>query len=151
MNENYNTLKLCEVLNEYLANLKVLNNNLYNMHFNVIGPNFFTIHKKLEEYYDKVAEMYDAVAERIKMLSCYPITSLVQYENVSTIKSMKSQDYTEKQVLGVLTNDFTFMLQLSKEVGEFAKMSNDDVSSGIIGDNASFFEKQLWMVKASNK
>ena len=37
MKNCFNNVDLSDILNEYLANLKVLNNNLYNLHFNVVG------------------------------------------------------------------------------------------------------------------
>ncbi|MDD2518352.1 MAG: DNA starvation/stationary phase protection protein [Bacilli bacterium] len=151
MQNTYNKIGHVEILNEYLANLKVLNNNLYNLHFNVIGEHFFTLHKKLDDYYNKAAEMYDAVAERIKMLDQYPITSLTEYEEKSTIKSMRSQDFTTKQVYSVLINDFSFMLAFSKELEEYASGINDHVTSSLMSDNINFFEKELWMLTASNK
>ena len=82
-----------DILNEYMSNLKVFNNNLYNLHFNIVGSSFFGMHQKLQDYYEKLALMYDTAAERIKMLGGYPITSLKQISEVSTIKSMKSQNY----------------------------------------------------------
>lgn len=30
-----------DILNEYMSNLKVFNNNLYNLHFNIVGSSFF--------------------------------------------------------------------------------------------------------------
>ncbi len=150
MQNNYNNNSV-DVLNQYLSNLKVLNNNLYNLHFNLVGPNFFTLHLKMQEYYEKVGEMYDSVAERIKMIGGFPITSLVEYEKNSTIKSMVSQDFTEKQALSVLENDFSFMINYSYDVSKYFSSINDHTTSGIISSNISFFEKQLWMIKASLK
>ena len=95
--------------------------------------------------------MYDEIAERIKMLDQYPITSLTKYEEVSTIKSMRSQDFTTKQVYNVLINDFSFMHGFSKELHQYAGEINDEVTSDLMGKNISFFEKELWMLKASNK
>ena len=46
--------KNIEILNEYLANLQVETNNLYNMHFNIVGESFFGLHRKLQEYYEKI-------------------------------------------------------------------------------------------------
>ncbi len=151
MQNCYNKIEQTELLNEYLSNLKVLNNNLYNLHFNVIGEHFFSLHKKLEEYYHKVAEMYDAVAERIKMLNQYPITSLFETEEKSTIKSMRSQDFNTRQVYSVLINDFSFMLAFSKELEEYASSINDHVTASLMSDNIKFFEKELWMLTASNQ
>ena len=151
MEDSYSKIGHIEILNEYLSNLKVLNNNLYNLHFNVIGEHFFTLHKKLEDYYKETAEMYDTMAERIKMLDQYPITSLVQYEEKSTIKSMRSQDFTTKQTYNILINDFNFMLSFSKELEVYASKINDYVTGNLMNENILFFEKELWMLTASNK
>ncbi len=112
MNKNSNI----DILNEYMANLKVLNNNLYNLHFNIVGESFFGLHKKLQDYYEKLALMYDSTAERIKMLNGMPFTSLREIEDISTIKSMKSMNFNGKQVLEVLDNDFTFYERLYKRL-----------------------------------
>lgn len=138
------------ILNEYLANLKVLNNNLYNFHFNVIGKGFFQIHKKLEDYYKLIANMYDEVAERIKMLGDYPITSLIQYEETSTLKSRKSIDYPTKQVFEILINDFSFMLGFSNELKEYATTIKDTITEDLMTKYIVFFEKEIWMLEASN-
>lgn len=138
-----------DILNSYLSNIKVLNNNLYNLHFNVVDDNFFTLHKKYQEYYEYFAEVYDAVAERIKMLGGFPITSLTQYENISTIKSMPSCDYSGEESLQILANDFSYMIGYSKQVISELDAVGDSVSSGLISDALKFFEKQLWMVRSS--
>ena len=44
-----------EALNDYMSNLKVEINNLYNMHFNIVGSSFYGLHKKMEEFYDCVS------------------------------------------------------------------------------------------------
>ena len=142
-------MKIIDILNEYMANLKVLNNNLYNMHFNIVGASFFGLHKKLQEYYEKVAIMYDDIAERIKMLDGYPITSLKKIEEISTIKSMRSQDYTGNQVLEVLENDFGFIIDYTKDLLKITEKENDSYTSSVLSNNLMFFEKEYWMVKAS--
>ena len=138
-----------EVLNEYMVNLKVLNNNLYNMHFNIIGESFFGLHKKLEEYYNKVAIMYDDVAETIKIKGGFPITSLVKMEEISSIKSMISQNYNGKQVLEVLENDFNFLMDYTKDLINYFNKSNDFYTINILNNNLMFFEKEYWMIKNS--
>ena len=138
-----------DILNEYMANLKVLNNNLYNMHFNIVGESFFGLHRKLQEYYEKVALLYDAVAERIKMLGRFPITSLKEIEDISTMKSMKSMSFNGRQVLEVLDNDFTFLKDYTKDLIEYFDKEKDYYTVSMLEDNLSFIEKELWMIKTS--
>ena len=138
-----------DILNEYMANLKVLNNNLYNMHFNIVGESFFGMHRKLQEYYEKIALMYDATAERIKMLGGMPITSLKEIEDISTMKSMKSMNFTGKQILEVLDNDFTFLRDYTKDLIEYFDKEKDYYTVSMLEDNLLFIEKELWMIKTS--
>lgn len=143
--------KNINILNEYMANLKVLNNNLYNMHFNIVGTSFFGLHKKLQEYYEKVAIMYDNIAERIKMINGYPITSLCKLEEISTIKSMRSMDFTGNQILEVLQNDFNFFFDYTSDLINIFNEEKDYYTSTILNDNLMFFTKELWMINSSLK
>lgn len=145
MNKNSNI----DILNEYMVNLKVLNNNLYNLHFNIVGESFFGLHKKLQNYYEKLALMYDSTAERIKMLNGMPFTSLREIEDISTIKSMKSMNFNGKQVLEVLDNDFTFMKDYTKDLISYYGKENDYYTVSMLENNLCFFEKELWMIKTS--
>lgn len=145
MKQNQNV----DILNEYMANLKVLNNNLYNMHFNIVGESFFGLHRKLQEYYEKAAIMYDSSAERIKMLGGMPITSLKEIEDTSTMKSMKSMNFSGKQVLEVLDNDFTFLRDYTKDLIDYYEKEKDYYTVSMLEDNLDFIEKELWMIKTS--
>ncbi len=143
--------KNLEFLNEYLANLKVLNNNLYNMHFNIVGMSFFGMHRKLEDYYKEVAVQYDKVAERIKMLGGYPITSLKKIEDTSTMKSMRSMDYNGTQVLEVLQNDFGFMKVYTKDLMHTFEKEEDYGTANMLGEFLAFYDKEFWMIDSSLK
>lgn len=143
--------KNIEILNEYLANLQVETNNLYNMHFNIVGESFFGLHRKLQEYYEKTSYFYDLIAERIKMLEGFPITSLNKIEEISTIKSMQSRNYNGKQILEVLENDFGFFVEYTKDLINHMNNSNDFYTSSILSDILAFFTKELWMITSSLK
>lgn len=140
-----------EILNEYICNLKVLNNNLYNLHFNVVGENFIELHKKIEEYYNEIALMYDKIAERIKMMGGYPTTSLTKIEEISSMKSMNSKDYNQKQVLEILNNDFSFLKDYTKDLIEYFEKKKDYYTINILNDNLNYIYKNLWMIKTSLK
>jgi len=52
-------------LKTLLANTYALYLKTHNYHWNVKGPNFFSLHKLLEEQYEDLAEAVDDIAERI--------------------------------------------------------------------------------------
>lgn len=143
--------KNTDILNEYMANLKVEVNNLYNLHFNVVGSMFREIHLLLEKYYKQFGQMYDQVAERIKMLKGYPLTNLVKIEEISQIKSMQSRDYTEEQVLDVLNNDFAYLRDYTKDLIGYFSNEGDVYTSHMLLEFLMFLEKELWMNEATSK
>lgn len=145
MNDNVN------ILNEYMSNIKVETNNLYNLHFNVIGMSFMGLHKKLQEYYENFNLFYDNIAERIKMLNGFPITSLPKIEEISTIKSMKSMDFSANQVFNILDNDFAFLTEYTKDLIKVFQEKKDYYTDHILTNILIYLEKELWMIKSSLK
>ena len=49
-------MKNLQQVNQYLADLSVWNVKLHNLHFNVTGPQFKSIHEYLESIYDETKE-----------------------------------------------------------------------------------------------
>ena len=145
MNDNVN------ILNEYMSNIKVETNNLYNLHCNVLGMSFMGLHKKLQEYYENFNLFYDNIAERIKMLNGFPITSLPKIEEISTIKSMKSMDFSANQVFSILDNDFAFLTEYTKDLIKVFQEKKDYYTDHILTNILIYLEKELWMIKSSLK
>lgn len=57
--------KLVELLNQQLANLADLHSQTKHAHWNVKGPNFWSLHKLFDELAGKVLDNVDEVAERL--------------------------------------------------------------------------------------
>ena len=49
-------------------------------------PIFFTLHTQLESYYDEIAEQIDTVAETMLMVGQEPVSTLSEFQELSTIK-----------------------------------------------------------------
>lgn len=46
---------------------------LKHVHWNVVGPNFISVHEMLDDHVDQVRDMSDAVAERLRTMGGEPI------------------------------------------------------------------------------
>ncbi len=136
------------LLNEYLSNIAVLTVKLYNFHWNIVGLDFFTTHQKLEEYYQETTDIYDEVGERIKQLGGFPITSLTTYTQISQIKELASKNYKQSEIIMVLINDFSYMIEITNYIIRSANKGLDEATTAIFSEYLVFFEKQLWMLKA---
>ena len=64
--------QLNETLQVRLAALLDLGLTLKHVHWNVVGPNFISVHEMLDDFVDKVRPMSDEVAERIRTLGGVP-------------------------------------------------------------------------------
>jgi len=96
-------------LNVYLSNLAVLNVNLHNIHWNVIGQKFSEIHNYTEELYDDFFEKYDAVAELLKMKGEKPLVKISDYVENASIKELEGDKFTCEESLKLVQEYLTEM------------------------------------------
>ncbi|MDD2203098.1 MAG: DNA starvation/stationary phase protection protein [Bacilli bacterium] len=149
MTDSYSN-QLVAYLNQLLSNTAVLTNNMYIYHWNIVGPLFFPLHSKFQEYYEKGTSEYDIIAERIRQLGGYPAT-LSKYNSLSGIKEAVSKEYNSNEALVNTINDFKYMHRFASDVSAYASSIGDSVTSGIVGDNVAYLEKQIWMLEANVK
>lgn len=147
MNEKYVAL-VSRDMNKYLSNLNLLYTKLHNYHWNVVGEGFFTLHTKLEEIYDGVSGEIDLIAERIIMLGAKPLGSLEEYLSNSTIKESPSEDIKSRELLESLLSDFKTLLGDVKDLYLLADKNDDPVTSSILENSISNYEKNIWMISS---
>ena len=73
-------------MNIALANASLLNIKTKKFHWDVVGPQFMTLHKLLDEQYETLATYADETAERIRMLGGYPIGTAQGFLKSSELK-----------------------------------------------------------------
>lgn len=142
------TKETVEGLNVYLSNLFVLFAKLHNYHWNVVGPNFFEFHEKLQELYEFVTEEIDRIAERILMLGYKPVGSLEEALEFTTLCEAKNVDITAEPIAMSVIEDFAEVLRQIRKVAELAGENNDEYTIVLLGDAIGFFEKNIWMFRA---
>lgn len=136
--------KNIEILNEYIANIKVEMNNLFNLEYNVEGDWAWEMKKQIEDYHTNLLSFLKKMEERVKMLGGYPITNLLKIEEISQIKSMQSRDYSKKQVLEVLVNDFSYLKEYTKDLIKYFSDEFDPYTSHLLLEVLLFLEQALF-------
>ncbi|WP_026673896.1 Dps family protein [Alkalihalobacterium bogoriense] len=139
--------QLVEKLNRQLANWNVLYTKLHNYHWNVTGPDFFTLHAKFEEYYTEAATHIDAIAERILTIKGKPLASLKEYLEVSTIEEATGAERARDMVASLAT-DFETLIEESNEVIEKSTDVNDESTGDMFIQIKTSLEQHTWMLKA---
>ena len=135
------------MLNQYLTNIFILKNNLYNLHFNITGEGSGSFHESLNNDIKEVNIFYDKLAELIKKIGGYPIMNLEEVKNISTIKEISSKDYTIKEAQRILLNDYKLINSMNNQVGEYALKNFDFNSINLILDFNKFLQNKIWFLQ----
>jgi starvation-inducible DNA-binding protein len=137
-------------LNVLLANYYVYCQKLRNFHWNILGKNFFDLHKKFEEMYNDARVKIDEVAERIVMLKYHPISKLSDYIDVSRVKE-SSPLLSDKEMVAEIIEDHKILLQQLNKVIHKAREAKDEGTVHLIGTYIREVEKTNWMLSAWSK
>lgn len=140
-----------DYLNEYLSNLAVLSTKLYGFHWNVVGPLWSNIHSLTQTYYEEILNMYDIIGERIKQYNHFPITDTKTYAEIAKIKNVESKDFTAEEIISCIIPDFEYLNTMTLQFAKIAEETNDIVLLEIMTQHATFFEKQIWILKSHLK
>jgi starvation-inducible DNA-binding protein len=138
--------KLVKLLNQYVADLAVLNTKFHNLHWNVKGERFVPIHEHLEELYDDLFEKYDEVAERIKMLGEYPLASQKSYLETTKVEELENRDYDIKETMLIVKDEVTRLREAAVEIRNLADEENDFVTVAIFEEYVAGYDKELWFI-----
>lgn len=140
--------KLVSKMNAYLANQEIMYIKLHNMHWNLRGNGFFTLHAKFEELYDQTAEIIDEVAERILAIGAAPVANLKEALEVTAVKELPNGPISSEEAIRILTIDVEYWIKDSKEILALADEAGDAVTADIFTGYVKEYEKLLWMLKA---
>ncbi|NLU35720.1 MAG: DNA starvation/stationary phase protection protein [Clostridiales bacterium] len=141
-------MKNYEKLNEYLSNLAVLNANLHNLHWNVVGNQFVQIHEYTEKLYDDVFEKFDAVAEILKMKGEKPLTKLSEYLENASIKELDGDRFSCREVLEIIEGYLDDMRKLATEIRNEADEEGDFEVVMEFEEHVAGYSKELWFVRS---
>ncbi len=140
-----------KLMNQYVADLGVLNVKFHNLHWNVVGERFKPVHEYVETLYDMLFENYDEVAERMKMLGEYPYASLKRYLEVTNIKELDERDYQIPEVYKILKEDIESLKSLATEIRKIADEAGDFGTVALLEDQVAAYDKELWFMAQALK
>ena len=137
-------------LNLYLANQLVDYVKKHNLHWNLKGSHFFTLHAKLEELYEEAGDILDEVAERILALGGNPVSNMKEALSMATIKELEDGPKSTDQTIKALISDTDYWIKDSKEIAELADKEGDSVTNDMFNGYTKAYQKLAWMLKAYN-
>lgn len=138
-------------LDKYLANTAVIYIKMHNLHWNVCGLNFQSVHEYLETVYDSFALVLDEVAEAMKMQGEFPPASLREYLEIATIEEIPSKDYNVTEVLNIACGDLKTLKAQVEEVRTIASEEDNYSVISLMETHLENLNKTVWFIESMIK
>ena len=135
-------------LTKVLADSYAVYLKTHGYHWNVRGPEFFSVHGLLEQQYREIWDALDTLAERIRALgvrapmgagACANLTSLTDGDPEKDSQSMLKE----------LVKDNETLIATARAALKAAEEAGDDVSVDLLTQRLAAHEKGAWMLRSS--
>ncbi len=143
--------ELVSKMNAYIANVGVEFVKLHNLHWNIVGKQFKSVHEYLEVLYDAMAEELDSVAEILKMNGEMPLASLASYLEVASIKELESVDISVNDALQIVLADMKELRSQVLDIRALASEEDQFAVSNAMEDAAGQYDKNIWFIESTLK
>ena len=139
--------RLAEALSQAVADTFSLYLKTLGTHWNVVGPNFYGIHKLTQKQYEDLDEALDELAERIRGLG-YPVPAgFSEFRNISIVE-VESAIRSSDEMLRALIADNEALAKRFREFSNVAADAQDKFTEDMLIGRIGAHEKNAWMLKA---
>jgi starvation-inducible DNA-binding protein len=134
----------CDLADSYLLLVKTKK-----FHWDVVGPQFMTLHKLWEDHYNILTENIDAIAERIRTLGGYPIGTMKGFLESTSLSEHPGDVPMATEMVAMLCTDHEIVVRNLREhidaCGDnFHDQGTADFLTGLMEEH----EKIAWMLRS---
>jgi starvation-inducible DNA-binding protein len=135
-------------LGRVLGDTFTLYTKTHSFHWNVTGPNFYSLHNLFKELYEDLIEGGDTIAERIRALGYWAPSSFSELASLSAVKEETHHIYDASDMLRQLVLDNELVVRRLKEVFDVAESNHDGVTADMITQRMNVHSKAAWMLRS---
>lgn len=142
-------LEVGQMLNLLLADEYVIYATTRNYHWNVTGPEFYSLHKQFETQYEQIAEWIDQVAERTRAIGVLARGNWDDLTKAARCSADPASDLPAERMLSeLLALHEELIVQLRTDGSACAKEFNDAGTADFLTGLMEQHEKIAWMLRA---
>ena len=135
-------------LSKLLADTYILYLKTQNFHWNIHGPEFYSLHLLSEKQYQELGEAVDEIAERIRALGFYVESTMESFLKLTSIKESPEIRPKHKYIEDLIKSHET-VIKDCRSLGNIAEKQHDQATVDLIGRRLNVHEKAAWMLRAS--
>jgi len=139
-------MAISEGLSRFLADTYALYLKTQNFHWNVRGPEFYSLHLLFEKQYQDLAEAVDEIAERIVALGFYVDATFSAFQKCC-IKEVK-KSIPPKKMIEQLVSDHEAVIRCAREIATLAEEEKDQATVDLMARRLGSHEKMAWMLRS---
>ncbi|WP_404789484.1 Dps family protein [Altericista sp. CCNU0014] len=137
------------LLNKDLSNLYLVLVKTKKYHWDVVGPQFRTLHQLWEEQYETLTETIDACAERVRTLGGYPVGTMEGFLKMASIKEHSGDIPSATEMVARLVQDHEQIIRdLRDHVEQCSESFHDEGTADFLTGLMEQHEAMAWMLRS---
>lgn len=137
------------LLNQDLADSYLLLVKTKKYHWDVVGPQFRSLHELWEEHYEELTENIDELAERIRALGGYPIGTMAGFLEIATLQEHSGDiPYATEMVARLVEDHEQIIRNLRQHVDQSGEEFHDQGTADFLTELMEEHEDMAWMLRS---
>lgn len=141
--------ELVKKLSGFLADSYLMYVKTQGYHWNVRGPNFYSLHLMFEGQYQNLAEAIDTIAERIRALGADAPGSFEQFRALSDIVESASGVPSAEKMVADLAADHEKLAGRARAIIGAMEDADDVATADLVTDRLRFHDEAAWMLRST--
>lgn len=137
------------LLNRDLADSYLLLVKTKKYHWDIVGPQFMTLHKLWQEHYEALTINVDLIAERIRTLGGYPVGTMEGFLKICSLKEHPGNVPTATEMVSQLLDDHEHIVRnLREHIEQCSDEFEDDGTADFLTGLLEQHEQKAWMLRS---
>ena len=138
-----------DLLNRDLADQYLLLIKTKKYHWDVIGPQFRSLHTLWEEQYNAITLNIDATAERVRQLGGYPLGTAAGFVEYGSLKEHPNDLPSANEMVARLVQDHEQVIRnMREDVDKCGEKFHDEGTADFITGLMEQHEEMAWMLRS---
>ena len=138
-----------DLLNKDLSDTYLLVIKTKKYHWDVVGPQFRTLHQLWEEHYEALSTNVDAIAERVRTLGGYPLGTAEGFLKHASLREHPGDLPNANEMVSRLVNDHEQMIRnLRTHVDQCSEKYGDEGTADFLTALMEQHEEMAWMLRS---
>lgn len=137
------------LLNRDLSDAYLLLIKTKKYHWDVVGPQFRSLHELWEEQYQALTANIDSLAERVRTLGGYPVGTAEGFLKMATVKEDAGRVPTATEMVSNLVDDHEQVIRnLRQHVDQCSEEFRDEGTADFLTGLMEQHEEMAWMLRS---